>query len=80
MNLRDLPPVMTGGVPIWPPLWICSDRSKKDFTGEAGVLTRVTRHALRGKYFFVYMEHDQTKYTGCLFLMTPLSVSDYFNW
>jgi hypothetical protein len=65
VQLRDHPLLVSGRLTNWPPVWVCSDNATKAVKGEVGILKDVKRHDLRGTHFFVYMEHDQTSYTGC---------------
>ena len=66
MKLRDHPHLVSDGVTIWPPVWVCPNDSQKSVKGEVGILKDVGRHDLLGKYFFVYMVHDKVNYRGCL--------------
>jgi hypothetical protein len=67
MDLRQHPGMNHRGVANWPPVWVhARGDGYKSLKGEVGVLKFV--HASNGtsNKFYLVMEHEGTKYVGCL--------------
>ena len=67
MELRNHPEMKFHGAVNWPPVWVHSrDGSYKSVTGEVGVLKYVYASNGVSNRCYLVIEHDGTKYVGCL--------------
>jgi len=68
MKLRDHPLMSYRGLRNWPPVWVgTGDRVNSRITGEVGTLTGVKIYDLSYTRIFLLIEHEEGRYTGCLF-------------
>jgi hypothetical protein len=79
MKLREHPALLSIKLTTWPPVWVCAEQFKRSMQGEIGVLKEVKRRDLRGRHFFVHVEHDQFNFMGCLMFDDPAICEQVFN-
>lgn len=77
IKLRDHPLLSYRKVCSWPPFWVFlyppanESPIRRDTTslqGEVGILKEVRRWDLREHKCFLYIEHENSTYLGCLFV------------
>jgi hypothetical protein len=68
MKLRDHPSLCYRGIRSWPPVWTPADapEDKNALRGEIGVLKFCRAHP-SDKQCYIVMEHQKTRYIGCVF-------------
>jgi hypothetical protein len=68
MLLREHPLMSCYGIPSWPPIWmLLNGPGPSRLTGEIGILIGIRANDLQStRRCFVYMEHEQSSYFGCL--------------
>lgn len=72
MKLRDHPLVSFAGLPSWPPIWVTvENRTVVKRKGEFGTLLEVRMQELMNNKIFLFIEHNDVRYTGCLLIQDP---------
>src|SRR4030095_14685694 len=67
MLLRNHPLMTCYGLPSWPPKWmLLNGPGASRLTGEIGILRGIRVNDALSHRCFLYMQHDESYYLGCL--------------